>query len=72
MLIDFASPWIPSPFFDGPAAPKPENSTLVSDRFIALHMIDVSTMPLAPTSAPVMISRLLEITKPAAHAARPE
>ncbi len=55
-----------------PAAPKPLNSTLVSERFMALHMIEVSTMPLAPTRAPVMISRLLEITNPAAHAARPE
>ena len=60
------------PPVEPPAAPKPLNSTLPRERFIALHMMLVRMMPLAPTRAPVMISRLLRITKPAAHAASPE
>ena len=60
------------PLVEPPAAPKPLNRTLPNDRFIALHMMLVRMMPLAPTSAPVMMSRLLRITKPAAQAANPE
>jgi hypothetical protein len=52
--------------------PKPENSTLASERFIALHMICVRMMPEAPTSAPATIRTLLLTAKPAAQAARPE
>ena len=54
------------------AAPKPLNSTLLRERFIALHIILVRINPLAPTSEPDTISRLLFNTKPAAQAANPE
>ena len=53
-------------------APKAPNSTLVSDRFIALHMIWLRMMPDDPTSAPAMISTSLLITKPVMPAAMPE
>ncbi len=39
---------------------------------MARHMMVVSSNPLAPTSAPAMMSRLLPSTNPAAAAARPE
>ena len=52
--------------------PNPENSTLDSERFIALHIILVRIIPLAPTSEPATINRILPIAKPAAAAARPE
>ena len=37
------------------APPTPPNSTFISERFIALHMMAVRMMPDAPTRAPVMI-----------------
>ena len=51
---------------------KPENKTLLNERFIALHMIWVKIIPDAPTSEPATISTLLSTAKPAAQAARPE
>ena len=48
------------------------NNTLVSERFMALHMMFVRMIPAAPTREPATIRMLLLIAKPAAHAARPE
>ena len=45
---------------------------MVSERFIALHMIWLRMMPDDPTSAPAMISTLLWITNPVMAAAMPE
>jgi len=39
---------------------------------MALHMIIVRITPLVPTRQPATINTLLVMTKPAAHAARPE
>src|SRR6478672_388204 len=44
----------------------------MNDRFIALHMMYDRIAPEEPTSAPVMISRLLLNMNPAAAAAHPE
>ena len=52
-------------------APKAPKSTLVIERFIALPISSVSSVPEAPTSAPEMISTLFSSTKPVAAAARP-
>ena len=54
------------------SAPTPAKITLVSERFIALHMMLVKISPDAPTSEPAMISIVLGRTNPAAAAARPE
>ena len=51
--------------------PNAPNSTFVTDRFIALHMISDSTKPDAPSSAPATISSLFSSTKPIATADRP-
>ncbi len=51
--------------------PKALNSTLASDRPIALLIIRVSRMPDAPTRVPAMISRLLLRVKPEAATASP-
>ena len=67
--MGFASP---STLVAALTAPKPLNSTLAKDRFMALHMMLVRMMPAAPTSEPETISTLLLMAKPAAHAARPE
>ena len=53
-------------------APNAPNSTLVRERFMALHMIWLKMMPELPTSAPEMISTWLSITKPVMPAAMPE
>src|ERR1700761_5265104 len=52
-------------------APKAPKSTLVMLRFIALPISTVSSVPDAPTSAPLMISTLLPSTKPVDAAAKP-
>src|SRR5665213_2112262 len=52
-------------------APKAPNSTLVTERFIALPISTVSSVPEAPTSAPATIRTLLPSTKPVDAAARP-
>jgi hypothetical protein len=54
------------------AVPKPPKTTLRIERFIARHMMTERMVPLAPTSAPVTISRSLESMKPDAAAAQPE
>jgi len=54
------------------AAPKPLKSTFDNERFMALHMMLVRMIPLAPTRAPATISRLFNSTNPAAQAASPE
>ena len=46
--------------------------TLVSERFMALHMSRVRMMPEEPTRAPETISTGLPMTNPVAAAARPE
>ena len=51
--------------------PNALNSTLASDRPMALDIIRVSRMPEAPTSVPAMISRLLLRVNPEAATARP-
>ena len=51
--------------------PKAPNSTLVNERFIALHMMIDRIRPDDPSSAPAMISSLFSSTKPIATAARP-
>src|SRR5690606_17362268 len=59
----------------GPAAtvaPNAPNSTFVSERFMASHMIFVRMMPDAPTSAPLTMSTLLPSTNPVIAAAMPE
>jgi hypothetical protein len=53
-------------------APNAPNSTFVSERFMASHMIFVRMMPDAPTSAPLMMSTLLPSTNPVMDAASPE
>ena len=68
ILSESSLPWGP-PVDSPPKAPK---ATLLSERFIALHIIRVRMRPEAPTSAPLMISTLLPITNPAADAASPE
>ena len=63
--------------FASPAAavactwPKAPNSTLVNERFIALHMMIERISPDDPSSAPAMISSLFSSTKPIATADRP-
>ena len=51
--------------------PNAPNSTLVNERFIALHMMIDRMKPDEPSSAPAMISSLLSSTKPMAQADRP-
>ena len=51
--------------------PNAPNSTLVNERFIALHMMIDRIRPLEPSSAPAVISSLLSSTKPIATADRP-
>src|SRR5690606_26164471 len=52
--------------------PNPPAMTDRNDRFIALHITRDRYAPEEPTSAPVMMSRLLLSRKPAAAAAQPE
>ncbi len=54
-----------------PAAPKPPNSTLLNDRFIARHMMIDRMSPEAPSSAPATMSSLFSSTKPIADAESP-
>ena len=58
-----------------PAPPPPEpnapNKTLVTGRFIALHMSSVSSVPDEPTSVPATIIERLLMVKPSAATARP-
>ena len=58
----------PDPAWTLPNAP---NSTFAIERFIARPISSVSSVPEAPTSAPLTISTLLWSTKPVADAARP-
>ena len=51
--------------------PKAPNSTLVNDRFIALHMITDRMKPEEPSKAPATTSTLLLSTKPSRAAERP-
>ena len=51
--------------------PKPPNSTLENERFIALHITTARMKPEVPSSAPTTISSLLSRAKPIALAARP-
>ncbi len=44
------------------AAPKPLNSTLASERFMALAISWVSRVPAAPTTVPAMIIAALSST----------
>ena len=53
------------------SCPNAPNSTLVNERFMALHMMIERIRPLEPSSAPATISSLLSSTKPMAHADRP-
>ena len=52
-------------------SPKPENSTLPSERFIAFAMSCVSSVPAEPTTVPAMIIAALSSTKPSNATARP-
>jgi len=73
--VVFTSPVCPPGFGAGFApscAPKPPNTTLRIERFIARHMMMLRIAPLEPTSAPVTMSRSLPSMKPAAAAAQPE
>ena len=45
-----------------PVAPKPAKSTLASERFMALAMSCVSSVPAEPTTVPAMISAALPST----------
>ena len=47
-------------------APKPPKSTLVMERFMALHIKMERMKPENPSSVPAMIKTLLERTKPVA------
>ena len=51
--------------------PKAPNSTLVNERFIALHMMIDRIRPDDPSSAPAMMSTLFSSTKPIATADSP-
>ena len=51
--------------------PNAPNSTLVNDRFMALHMMIERMKPDDPSSAPAMISSLLSSANPMAQAERP-
>ena len=72
--IGLSSPCTAAPSFDTAAGldPKPENTTLPIERFIARHMMIDRITPLVPTRQPATIRTLLLITKPAAHAASPD
>ena len=60
-----AAPAVPS------VAPKPENSTFASERFMALAINWVSSVPAEPTTVPAMIMAALLSTKPSKATARP-
>ena len=45
-----------------PCAPKPAKSTLASERFMALAMSCVSSVPAEPTTMPAMMSAALPST----------
>ena len=51
--------------------PKAPNSTLVNERFMALHMMIERIRPDEPSRAPAAISRLFFKTNPMATADRP-
>ena len=52
-------------------SPKPENSTLPSERFIAFAISCVSSVPALPTTMPAMIMAAFSSTKPSKATARP-
>ena len=52
-------------------SPKPENSTLPSERFIAFAISCVSSVPAEPTTVPAMIIAALLSTKPSKATASP-
>ena len=60
-----------SPVAAPPVSPKPENSTLPSERFIAFAISCVSSVPAEPTTVPAMIIAALLSTKPSKATARP-
>lgn len=53
------------------ALPKALKSTLVTGRFIALHMARVRIVPEEPTRVPAMTMAMLLVAKPSAATARP-
>ena len=53
------------------AAPNAPNSTLPSERFIAVAINIVSSVPDAPTSVPLMMSTVLSSAKPVTATATP-
>ena len=52
-------------------SPKPLNSTLPSERFMAFAMSCVSSVPAEPTTVPAMIIAALLSTKPSNATASP-
>ena len=68
--VRLISPSIFSPASIGFA--KPDNSTFISERFMALHIILVRIRPDAPTKRPVTIKMVFPVARPAAEAATPE
>ncbi len=54
-----------------PVSPKPEKSTLPSERFIARAISCVSSVPAEPTTVPAMIIAALFRTKPSKATASP-
>jgi hypothetical protein len=60
-----------APCFCLGASPKLVNSTLLTERFIALAISSVSNRPAAPTTMPAIISAGLPSTKPSSPTAKP-
>ncbi len=54
-----------------PVSPNPENNTLPSERFIALAINCVSSVPAEPTTVPAMIIAALFSTNPSKATANP-
>ena len=68
--IDFIEP-VTGPVAALLLSPKPENRTLPSERFIALAISCVSSVPAEPTTMPAMIIAAFCSTKPSNATARP-
>ena len=69
--MGFMLPVTAPPVATPPVSPKPENSTLPSERFMALAISCVSSVPAEPTTVPAMIIAALPSTKPSKATARP-
>ena len=65
------TPSAAAPGAPGVWAPNAPKSTFASERFMALPIRIVSSVPEEPTSDPAMISAVLSSTKPAPAADRP-